>query len=220
MNVRNFSLVLAVVAMSVSSVSAQNFFWSTAGFGEGAVNGDFEATVQQGATGTTHLYYAPNGQNVTEGLDLDFSWDNSGVMSFTAAETLDFDLSFMGAPLGVRWGDFAGPAESVTADAVTGFLTVNVVAGEGMQIANIPPGMPLIDEGYDESAGAFWVGTFDWSADGQGTASIVIDNALVVDGGQDIGATFNSFTVNVVPEPAAASVLALGLVGLVARRRR
>ncbi len=220
MNVKNFSMVLAIVAMSVSSASAQNFFWSTAGFGEGAVEGDNTATLAIGDTATAHLYYSPNGQNITEGLDLDFSWDTSGIAGFTAAETLDFDLTFMGAGLGVRWGDFAGPAESVTADAVTGFLTVNVVAGEGIQIENIPPGMPLIDEGYDESASAFFVGTFDFEANAQGSTSLVIDNALVVDGGSDIGATFSSFTVNVVPEPSTASVLVCGLVGLVARRRR
>lgn len=232
MNVKNFSLVLAIMAMSVSSVSAQNFFWSTLDLGQGAANADLTIDANVGDTGTVYLYYNDNGQNITEGIDLDFGWDVTGVAGFTAAETFEADITLgpMGPDLNDRWGDQFGPAGNVTQDAVTGFTTINVVSGTGIQVANIPgnldgSGFDFIDTLYDESASAFQIGSFDYEALADGTASITENeiSGLVVDGGADIGASFNSVTVNVgavVPEPTSAGILACGLFGLVARRRR
>ena len=232
MNVKNFSLVLAIMAMSVSSVSAQNFFWSTLDFGQGAVNGDLTIDAEVGDTGTVFLYYNDNGQSITEGIDLNFGWDVTGVAGFTAAETFEADilLGDNGPDLDDRWGDAFGPAGDVTQDTVSGFITVNVVNGTGIQVENIPgnlngQGFDFIDTLYDQSASAFQVGSFSYEALANGTASIT-DNeisGLVVDGGADIGAAFNSVTVNVgaaIPEPTSAGILACGLFGLVARRRR
>lgn len=227
MKVKNLSLVLALVAMCVSNVSAQNFFWSTSDLGGTVVEQDLVIDAMAGDTGRAFLYYNPNGQDVREGIDLDFSWDTSGVAAFTAAETLEYDVTIMGNPFGVRWGDFVGPAETVSADAVTGFLTVNVVAGSGILTDQSEAAAGLfLDTG---SQGDFFqLGHFDWSATADGTANLQLDNALVVDGGADIGETFSGLTINVggggggpvVPEPTTASILGIGLIGLVARRRR
>ena len=208
-----------VVAAPLALASAQSdFFWSDKGLNQGATNGDFSGDVQVGDTGSLYLYYA-GASNVREGFDLDFSFDNTGVIAFTSAETLDFALVLGGiAPIGQRWGDFAGEAQSVSADAVDGLLTVNVVSGSGIR-QDQTPGNLMVDQGYDMTAGAFLVAVVEYEVVGNGVASIGFDDALVVNNGAAVDTSFGGATFrSTIPTPGAAGVLAAG--GLLAVRRR
>ena len=228
MKIKNFSLVLAIVAMSVSSASAQNFFWSLSDIGGGAANSDLTIDTNASPSGTVFLYYADNGQAITEGLDLDFTWTNNDVVEFTAAETFEADITFGpgGPPINDRWGDNFGPASDVQANSVSGFTTVNVVNGTGIQPEHAPgvlndDGFDLVDTLYDTSNNSFLIGSINYNTLTDAETSILV-SGLVVDGGADIGASFSGLTFAgaAIPEPSTAGLLALGLVGLVSRRRR
>lgn len=224
MRAKLFSLVLAIVTMSASSVFAQNFFWSTVGFENGAVNGNFVINTNFApATGDVYLYYSPNGQNITVGFDLDFSWTDDDVVAFTAAETFEADITLGvdGPDLNDRWGAQFGPAGEVTPNAVSTFAAINIVDGTGIQVGNIPGvlenGIDFVDTLYDTTAEAFLIGSISYEILDPGITSLRV-SGLVVDNA-DIGASFSSLEF-FAPEPSSAGILALGLVGFVARRRR
>ena len=225
MNLRRMTTAIVLLLGLTGSLSAQNFFWSLQGFGEGAINSDLVVSAPTAPSNTVNLYYDSNGQDIVEGFNLDFSWDNNGVIGFTAAETFDADITFgpAGPVLSQRWGDFAGPAVGdVTSDFVNGFITVNLVSGTGILESNIPGvldpnGFDFVDTLYDQSAEAFLIGSFDFEVLSFGEASIIV-NGLVVNGGVDLNSPFSGLTFT-VPEPSAATLLVIGLAGLTRRRR-
>ena len=226
------AIILSLVLLS--SATAQNFFWSFDGFGEGALNDDLVVNADENPTGTVNLYYHSNNQNITEGFILDFLWDVNGVVGFTAAETFDAEVGLVTdsgdfVALSNRYGDGFGPAGSVTSDRVEFFVGINVVNGTGISEVNIPGvidgnGLDFIDTLYDTSAEAFFIGTIDYEFLGAGVANIQFDG-VAVDGGSDLLSTgavsTNGLTfVSGVPEPAAASLLSLGLTVILTSRRR
>ena len=209
---KSFTFALLMITFSTSSLLAQNFFWSQADLGGGVVEGDLVVA----GSGSAYLYYSPNGMDIIEGIDIDFSWDGGGA-AFTAARTFEYGIEVID-PVGYRWGDFAGPAQSVAPDSVEGFLTVNVVGGFGLLAAN--NGNPFLDRGYDADSGSFQIGKIEWSHDGSfGESNLVIDESLVVNG-TAFETTFSGLTITGVPEPTSASLLAIALFGITALRRR
>ena len=129
----HWRLIVCLVAfgmLGISQASAQNFFWSEFDLGQGGVvEGDLNIDAEIGDTGTAYLWYSPNGQDVFEGLDLDFSWETSGTVAFNSATTFDYDIVLRDSPevvLGQRWSDFTGDAELVEENTVEGFLAINV----------------------------------------------------------------------------------------------
>lgn len=226
MNFRTFllsTLVLQLVFNSLLNAQSRGFnsgnmFWSNKDLGEGVVLGDLAISARPGDSGRMFLYYDPQGRNITEGIDVDYSWDVPGVIAFTAAETLEFDITIQEAPFSDRWGDFAGPAEDVMADAVTGFLTVNVVNGTGILVDQIPGNGIFEDTGVDLDTETFQIRFFDWTANDRGTTSLQIDNYLQND--DQIGPpTFSSLSIIVVPEPGSSSLVAVTFLGFFCRRK-
>ena len=201
------------------NANAQNFFWSQADLDGNVAESDLTIAAEVGDAGTAFLYYSPNGQNIQDGMDVDFSWSSSGAVGFTAATTFDFNVTIQSQSIGMRWGDFAGSALAVTQDAVEGFFAKNVVSGQGIVAEySANGGGPFLDEG---SVGDFFqIGSIEWEALSSGSANLVIDNALVSDG-IDIGATFSNLTISVgVPEPVTSGILVLSIVGCLIRRKR
>ena len=227
MNVRNFSLFLAIVAMSVSSVSAQSdFFFS---FTQGGTNGDQSADFAVGESGSLWVYWSTNGpadSDLDVGAFIDVFTSASGVLEFTAAETFDYDLLVAGNPSGLTRlnGEGIG-AVTPTADFIDE-LAGFTVTGNGILEANNGSGV-FTDAGYSAANDAFEFGRIDFNVIGDGSVTVTGEagDGLIVNGADVVDATFSTATVNVgggndIPEPTTAGLLALGLAGFVARRRR
>ena len=219
--------VLLVFVLGGHTAYAQNFFWSLSGFEEGAVNQNLAVDVNDDPTGTVFLYYESNGQDIRQGMALDFSWDNNRVVGFTAAASVEADILFdTGTELvdigRDRWGDAFGPANEVTSDNVMGFLAKNVVGSDGILDSNRPGvlvgGNDFVDSMFDTTANAFFIGSFDYEQLGNGVASLQIDG-LVVHQGEELGAPFLDVTFSSVPEPNSLAIVLLGLPFLYRRKR-
>lgn len=212
------TLLMVLFFINTQPVSAQNFFWSDKGIGEGPIQDDFELSASPGQSGTMFLYYSPGGFDIREGIDFDFSWEIPGVVAFNAAETFDFDITILDTPFDLRWGDFAGPAVSVTNDAVSGFLTVNVVNGTGMLVDQLPSsGGPVIDTGVDIDSNSFLVGSFEWTATERGTTSLNFDSFFPVT--PDNVFTYSELSISVIPEPKGSMAMMVWCLGFLIRNR-
>lgn len=226
MTIRFLAILISATVLNCQIATGQNFFWSDLGLGDGAINDDATIETSVGATGTAYLYYESNGQDISDGLDLDFSWDVNDVIAFTAAETFEADIIAGDPAIDDRWGDAFGPAADVSPNDVTGFFAVNVVNGTGILESNIPGvlsgnyGIDFIDILFDQSAGAFLVGSVDYEALTAGITTLQVDG-LVVNNGVNIGVPFSNLTFISVPEPTSAFLFSLlGVLSVAIRRRQ
>ena len=124
-------------------------------------------------------------------------------------------------------GGSAGETGTVSADLIDEWNAFTVTGGQGILEANNGSGA-FLDEGYDAGADAFLFGVIDFTVIGNNGDSVDLltsaGDGMIVNGGETVDATFGAATINVggdvIPEPTTAGLLAIGLAGLVARRRR
>ena len=194
-------IVILFVFISCCGLHAygQNFFWSDREFGQGALNEDLSLEANLGESGTVFLYYDhAEFQNISDYISLDFSWQTENVVAFEEAETFDFDITVDGYAFASRWGPFAhGPADLVTDNSVEGFVAFRTATGFGIRSNTL--GNPLTDFGYDFSANAFQIGSFDWSALNPGATNLGIDELLVSENGMNLDLPIRELTINVGP---------------------
>ena len=218
--------------MSLSSVSAQgDFFFS---FTEGGANMDQKGEFEVGDSGSLYVYWSTNGpadSDLSVGAFIDVFTDVAGVIEFTAAETFDYQITVAGQPIGNRLlddmggGGSVGPAGSVGADFIDEMAAFTVTGGPGILESNNGDGV-FLDSGYDASNDGFNWGRIDFNVVGEGSTNVTgaAGDGMIVNGADVVDATFTTATINVgggiVPEPTTAGLLAIGLVGLVSRRRR
>ena len=229
-------ILLAAVVLSCCSANgfAQQVFVS---FEQGAdVSATSTADVSE-LTGSAFIYSA---QNLgIQAFDLTFSTTDVDVIQFTGGEIFNSEISLNGEDVfGVRWND----PQTETINTALGNLLAIAVSGNGdTTVQGINPQLASFDRGFDVEAinpedgngiGSFLLARFDYDIVGEGTAEITLgvgENEFLELGNLDV--TFlptlgnGTLTVTntppaVVPEPSAAGILALGLVGFVARRRR
>jgi len=235
LNTKHKLSALIAVVFSVSTAFGQgDFFWSTSNLNSGASNSDAVVdTNNVSDTGSLYLYYSTENSDLDTGAGLDLSWDVDGVIAFTAAETFDFDIVIapLGLPIYRRWGtdifpngvNEGNPAGTISQNNVTDLNAFHSDSGMGIldEFSFRETGL-FLDTGYDSSSGAFLFARVDWERIGEGTANLITETGEigVVNDGQFINPVFGGAQFGTIPEPTSASLLAIGLVSLIARRRR
>lgn len=208
------------VTMSVefSSPGPVDFFWSDRNLNSGAENnsnatGEFAA----GSSGSIFLYYDATVTDIDSRAFVDIATSDGGVIEFTSAECLEFDISVKGIAFGQRWGDLSGN----TGDVGTGFIDelggIGLISGFGMVQENTGAG--FFDQGFDTDAGAFLFAQVDFEVVGNvGDAVNIIANrgaSLIETDGQFLDPVIGSFAIQVTePEVIIGDVNCDGEVNL------
>jgi hypothetical protein len=200
-----FCVFLVALASVPAQVNGQtDFFFSFQGLNQGASNTSVAGEFEPGDTGTLFIYYTTNGpanSDIRTGAFLDVATAQSGVIRFTSASTLNFNISLLGIPSGVRW-DVFGPPVSVGDNFINELGAFILFAGMGIREAN-NGSLGLLDAGYDAGADAFLFAqlNFEVLPDAAGSS---VDLMLTAGAGGIVNqgmvnATFGSATI-MVPE--------------------
>ena len=224
MNIRHLVLFAAVAIISANSAFAQtDFFWSTNNLNTGATNADLSAEFNPGESSTLYLYYTTNGpadSDLNVGAFVDVVTSQPGVVQFDSAQTLDFDITFFGSTLGVRWGDSFGLANSVAEGEIDELGAFTFFTGEGLlESHNGLSG--LKDEGYDLLADAFLFATVEFTVPADATpgssTNIILSTGSgnIVNDGMPVAVEFGNATISVADlEPVLGDLTGDGIVDM------
>ena len=208
---------LVQVNASFVAQGPTDFFFSDRSIASGADNDSNEETnFITGTSGSVYLYYDPTMSDIDTGAFFDISTSQPGIIEFTNAETLEFDILVGDAFTGVRWGDAVGETGSVSANFIDELGAINVVAGNGMLAQNTGP--TFVDQGYDFEAGAFVFARIDFNVIGPAGSSVdIIANSGVtgiVNMGSSVDSGIGAITINVMDELPPESDFFWSVAGL------
>ncbi|MEM9411260.1 MAG: hypothetical protein AAGA30_09115, partial [Planctomycetota bacterium] len=177
------------------------FFWSTATLDMGAINtSNGLADIEAGSFGSLFLYFDPLVTDIDTGAFFDVAASDDGIIEFTSAETLEFDISVTGTPVGVRWGDGVGATGEVQPLLIDELGAANVVSGSGMLVANTGP--VFFDQGFDFGVGAFLFARIDFGVVGEPGDDVNIITTRgatqIVHNEMSLDPFLGSFTLNVI----------------------
>ena len=218
---KRFLFAVAAVVCCSSSIFAQDIFFA---FGSGAASTDSQSldVTTDGTTGQVNLY-----SRTGLGLDgIQFGFEvNTDVVELTGGSAFDEPFNVIG---GTRYN---APPLLVVEAGGGNYGGVNLTEnGLGSSVGE------LFDPGFDADAGGFLLATLDFDVVGNGTA--VFNPVLFGEGFRDTdfiditdSITFGSAALTVtgvadapgvpgIPEPSSALLLAFGVAGYAARRRR
>ena len=215
---KQISLAVVILSFCSTSVFAQDIFVS---FGQGAdarTSMDVTVTGAEGTSGTAFVYVDQPFQ--FDAFDLDFSTSDDSVIQLTGAMVPNSIIN-PGFFYSLRW-DVDPIAELDPGSTTSGRMFAVSILEFGIE-----PDFTTIDEDFDVEANAFLLGTIEYDIVGVGTADITL-TPVSFGTNEDFGSLLfpsvgnGSLTVLplAVPESSTMGILALGLVGFVARRRR
>ena len=174
------SALATLLLFCTVSLSAQEsrFFWSFSDLNSGAQQDDFllidllDYTPEE--TPSLFLYYDPIISDLDTGFDLNISVPDTGVIKFTGAETLNFDIVLASSPtvaLGPRWEN-VGPADEVQDFQITGLRAS--VGSESFGGLLHDGTQTFLDSGYDFGNDSFLVARVDFVALGDPLKTSII----------------------------------------------
>ena len=180
--------------------------------------------ISGGITSGTINVYVSDTYSIDTGAFLN-AFGGDGI-SITGATVFNPDILVGGvADVDDRWQSTGGGA--VSGDDLLNFNGFAVTEGTGI-LPSQSTGNQFEDQGHVAGLGFLfaelaWELTGPANLGGDNIAEITlgVGDGLVVNNNVELQPDFGSYTItNAIPEPTSAGLLALGLVGLVARRRR
>ena len=151
-----FALISVAFSIPFDCRADGLFFWSLKPMGSEAQPTE---AIQHSASGpdtlypvTINLYYRPDGQDIRDGFSFEIEFPYYEILD---AEILNFPITYSGIQIGWRWENIG--EVTIDGNILRGFAAENETQyGIRVEHAN---NNPLFDEGYDETAQAFFIGS-------------------------------------------------------------
>ncbi len=167
--VKKFKAVLITAMLTtlgaVTVVGQPQIYFSPAGLGQGASQGNPSIRADVGTTGSVYIWVDDELQ-IDSGAFLDVINSDSSVVNFTGVEVFNPEITVAGTSVGQRWEEVL--VGKVSADFLRNFGGLAVSGGTGIVSENT--GVPFIDSLYDATAGAFLFARLDYDVVGNGIA--------------------------------------------------
>ena len=167
-------------------------------------------------TGTAYVYVRNDPTLNLDAFEIDVTNGDTSVIQFTVAQLQNPTLG----PFGDRW-------DSPTAATAT--AGASNLLGVAINANGVDTGFAAFDPDYDGVADAFLLAQINYNIVGVGTSVLNLtagSRGFFSNDSPDelLDPTFASGTITVIPEvipePSSVGILALGLMGLLARRKR